>query len=317
MLDGLPESVTFRPRFNAAFYGALHVAAQYAGIEAPAIAPPISWQHGWIAPYRQTSPVIVTMSPLLHSYTHLVGREDEEMYLASHDIQAKAVGLPYAYALDVQQFDVRRIPGSLLIMPAHSSRLKLVSGQDAVDAFITTATRMAKEYEYVVVCLHAEDVRARTPLMSWCRNFTCIEGASVDDASALWRMRHLFSLFETVWTDSEGSHVPMALASGSRVAVFDGGPDQEYNSVAREPHDGFGSSREAKTKWFQENAPWLYRSPLDAALDVAWGDQQIGRRHTLKPTELIEILGWNRRPVMLRATAQLLHDRARRRFGIT
>src|SRR5262249_53943 len=107
---------------NIEFYGASAVAAEYCGFQCPPKPPRGYWQHGWGAKQwlKFDSPRLCfgTVDLKGKNDYHWVGRRDEEDLLHRHGYKhVRAIGLPIVY---VPRKEIVRVPGSLLVMPAHS-----------------------------------------------------------------------------------------------------------------------------------------------------------------------------------------------------
>lgn len=294
-LRALPQKSTYRFGSVSEMYGASYVAARYCGLPEPGPIRGRTWQHGWVSPGRMQHPVTTTMGQGKRRFLHLVARREEAEFLRRNIYRSQAVGLPFAYALGLPFEVPQRIPDSVLVLPSHSSRLKLHSDIEAVNRFAKYVLQSGADRTRTVVVLHNEDLRTTTANSVWSTYpFALLEGAGVDDSAALLRMRYLFSLFETVLTDHSGSGVPMALAAGARVAVRPEERRRVITSLGFERHEVARELPFTTQSWIMNHKPELF-SDLDAAvLDRRWGLQQIGGDNVLYPHELMKALGWSR-----------------------
>lgn len=292
-LFDIPPRNLCSPRSFTEFYGALKVASDYSETGYARAARGTSWQHGWVPQMHQSSPWTVTCGEEpSQKKLYLVARHDEVSYLRKCGYQAIAVGLPFVYALKVAKPAVERVSGSLLIMPAHSSRLQHIAPSAALQEFLAATAAEAPNFNFVYVSLHDEDLRVETANGVWSKWFPVVSGAHVDDLNSLYRMRYLFERFETVWTDREGSHVPMALAAGAKVAVFASKSSHdwmflkriEYNAVVQVNHIT------ERRSWLARELPELYCRPSDAVANIRWGQEQIGTPSAVPPRHLVAIL---------------------------
>ena len=132
----------------------------------------------------------------------------------------------------------------------------------------------------------------------WINNgFEVVRGASIDDANALIRMHSMFSQFETILSDSIGSHIVYAAASGAKISMiepigwkFNVKDNQFYNEdesrLGPEKDKSFGANT-----WCIDY-DFLFCDPVDAKTHIEWGKEQIGFENKLSPKELKKVLGW-------------------------
>lgn len=234
-------------------------------------------------------PLKVTSGDDSRNKIHLVARVEEKQYLNLKKFTAEAIGLPYAYVLELGHSDVARVPNSTLIMPSHSSRLKILSSNPTGDSLWQYAVHAQARGLPVYVCLHDEDLRHGSANLAWAREFAIVAGAAVDDANAYWRMRYLFSRFDAVVTDSEGSHLPMALATGARVTVLPAKNELLYESLQHEKHEDAGPPPQSLRDLLWLDAPWLYLPPTEAQRNPEWGLHQIGSSNLLRREEFAKL----------------------------
>lgn len=270
-------------------YGAMRVAAQWDYSRRPYTIKDATWQHGWHPANLMYDPLKVTSGDDSPGKIHLVARNEERDYLASKNFTSQAIGLPYAYVLELGNSDVARIPNSILIMPSHSSRLKILSRNPTGDLLWQYALHSQRKGQPVYVCLHDEDLRHRSANIAWATEFSVVAGAAVDDANAYWRMRYLFSRFDAVVTDSEGSHLPMAVATGARVTVLPANDELLYESLAHEKHEDAGPPPQSLRDLLWLDAPWLYSSPTEAQRNQEWGLRQMGSSNLLRRRDFAKL----------------------------
>lgn len=299
----LPDSQHYRHNSVSEMYGSGLVAARYCGLRTPQRISARTWQHGWISPNRMVHPEIVVMGQGSSEDLHLVAREEEKQFLQSTGYQSEAIGLPFAYALELPISIPERVSGSTLVLPSHSSRLKLLDDMEGVGSFAEFIRREGVDLNSTAVVLHDEDLRVRTANAAWMDYpYAILEGAGVDDASSLLRMRFLFTVFETVICEDVGSSVPMALACGARVTVFPDQRSRRMRSLALEPHERFGAPPLSTRQWAEDTKPELF-NPVEAAVeDRAWGITQIGHDNIRDPLTLKSVLGWDRESTLRRFT---------------
>lgn len=233
MTPKIARSINYDPRgayeFNGSdFYGAYHVAAQYAGIELPAIYSTKSfWSHGVNGPWENISREALVFLPYYNPDLNVfVARKDQEEYLKSNGYKnAKAIGLPYAYVLPQGQ---NRVSGSLLVMPSHSIPGMKVNDKENFHIYIDQILDVSSYFDDVTICLHSGCIKNGFWINEFkSLGFDVIEGANPTDRNALIRMKSIFEQYEVMTTNLWGSHVAYALAEGCRVSIF--GHDPKWN----------------------------------------------------------------------------------------
>ena len=292
---GLPrvERLASR-RHEAAFYGAMTLLAEQAGVRYFDPDPPYLWLHGVKLP-----PLAQELEKLLgYFYSRpferiLVHHDGYARVLAEHGLECEVIGAPFVYAMGQ---GVKRRPGSLLVVPAHS--LKNTEHEWPFEAFAEQMATLTPQYSEVVACIHP----ACWEKGYWIRELArvgirCVRGADSFDKHALRRMAVLFESFETVLTNVWGSHIPYAAACGARVCLFG-----EYSGYRKEDF--------AKAKQYQEMpslldhlavrgedfylraCPWLARPPMEAVAQQEWGLEVIGAQFKQGRNALRKRFGW-------------------------
>lgn len=201
-------------------YGALQVAATYAGVALPPryVVHGV-WQHGCFAPWEAVTPgALVFNAPGAQSRPVFVARREEADLLIAHGYpKTRAIGLPIVYAPDP---DLPRMPRSLLVMPTHTLVGDQFPDRTAFARYADEVSEFAADFEQVTICIHPSCKRNGLWIQEFTeRGFAIVLGAQTNDAHALLRMRALFAQFETVTTNGWGSHVAYALAFGAKVAI--------------------------------------------------------------------------------------------------
>ena len=276
------------------FYGSNYLVSKYIGLQVKYKIIHRYWQHGWITAFRQYHPDVVASEPILNKKALiLVARKDEEHFLHKKGFRSKAIGLPYCYVPEKKYIRKK----NLLIMPAHGTRDIPIETTTEYDKFIKYAASQRQYFEDVVVCMHQEDIDNGYN-EKWINNgFEVVRGASIDDANALIRMHSMFSQFETILSDSIGSHIVYAAASGAKISMiepigwkFNVKDNQFYNEdesrLGPEKDKSFGANT-----WCIDY-DFLFCDPVDAKTHIEWGKEQIGFENKLSPKELKKVLGW-------------------------
>lgn len=233
MYPKLPPSIYYEPRasyeFNGSdFYGAYHVAAQYAGIALPKFYSTKSfWAHGVNGPWENISRESLVFLPYYNPDLNVfVARKDQQEYLKSNGYKnTRAIGVPYAYVPHQGQ---KRVSGSLLVMPSHSIQGMMVDDNKSFEIYIDQILKVSCYFSDVTVCLHSGCIKNGFWLNEFnALGFDVIQGANPSDRNSLIRMKSIFEQYDVMTTNMWGSHVAYALAEGCRVSIF--GHDPKWN----------------------------------------------------------------------------------------
>ena len=288
-------SHNYKPQCISDFYGARHTAAKYIGINPSYLAMSNIWQHGWIKLERNN--LIDLPTEENKKKIVLVSRCDQADFLEAHGVKSIPIGLPFSYALKMNlDLAVERDPNSILVIPRHVTRQE--KGFNAPLRLLDTIPEQSKNL--VGICLHGDDFYLKRNIF-WEKNgYRVIKGASFDDANALTRMCFLFRSFDTLITDSLGSHIPYAAAAGMKIAVV---PDlssvpTDFKSIPfyRDKPQHAQHVRDVEMLCLNpQTSPYrfLFSSPNLAKPHVDWGLEQIGFDNLLSPGDLKKVLGWN------------------------
>ena len=280
-------------------YGAIHVAAAYAGC---ALSDSYNlrayWQHGCNGPWEAVNPVaLIASKPPSRGTRIFVARQDQADYLRSLDYKgAQAIGLPILYTNPTK---LARISSSLLVVPTHTLPGATFSDRRPFEQYADAIKTAAAQFERVVVCVHPCCENNGLWINEFkARNIEIVSGARAMDRHALKRMRALFEQFEYVTTNGWGSHIPYALAFGAKVSIF--GPEisspedddkNAKNDVAwaanPDAWTAFSSSTvKAERRQFLDR---LYQEPHKGVYDPAWGEWFLGASHKLSPEEMCKM----------------------------
>jgi hypothetical protein len=296
LLPAIEKQTSLRSTLD--FYGAMNVWQKYCGITKATHPKSFRSQHGWCVQERQAiDPILLIQEPEIDpERTYLVARKDEEAFLESAGIRAKAIGLPYVYS---KAMPAKRRPGSLLVMPAHS--LEYTRHEWKFDAFAQRIQEISDQFSEVVCCVHP----ACQTNGYWKPNFErlgipCVMGADVFDRNGLVRIKTLMNQFEFMTTNVLGSHVVYAAAAGVKVSIFGDYAEyreEDYQStefyqlhphVLRPVLDLFSESH------VRSQYPSLFCDPIKAQFAKAWADTELGLENRLSPQKLRQLLGWDR-----------------------
>ncbi|MDO4768728.1 MAG: hypothetical protein Q4B25_11335, partial [Pseudomonadota bacterium] len=145
VLKRLPQIEEQQLDGEPAYYGASWQVARQLGMTAP-LPSEASWVHGWVH-NPLVSPLLVS-ARLTHQAANLTGTEEQAAYLREHGYAAHAVGVPILYA---PSSGVTRMPGSMLVMPMHSTS-HVAHGHDRPD-FLPALTELRKEFVVTAACV--------------------------------------------------------------------------------------------------------------------------------------------------------------------
>jgi FkbM family methyltransferase len=327
-IDEMPLMPGGWPRHGSSgIYGASAVAAAYCGFKEVPDHLRGHWQHGWNASYRLPAPpeMILATMPSPDGY-YWVARKDEEECLRFAGFQrVKAIGLPVAY---LPPRPIRRRPGSLLVMPAHS--LQYTTSSWKFDEYADSIGAIRHEFSEVVVCVHPACWKHGYWVDAFRnRGFTLVEGASFKDGNALERIRYLLSSFEYMVTNSYGSQLAYAAYFGAKPSIY--GPYAAYrdedckNDPLFRQNPGLLSAalESVSEEALRGQLPWLFCHPREAEANVEWGRFEVGEANKVSPRKLRSLFGWTlsdravrslvaKTPRYVRIGAQVLSTRSSR-----
>lgn len=278
-------------------YGALRVAAAYAG----ATLPPFYhlravWQHGVFGPWQHYDPrVLIYQTPEARRLPLYVARRDEADYLRREGYPlARAIGMPIAYTAPS---GLARTPRSLLVVPTHSLAGYTFPDRTPFERYADEVVAAAADFEKVTVCIHPNCRQNGLWVKEFqSRGFEIVYGAQTNDANALLRMRSLFEQFESVTTNDWGSHVAYALAFGARVSIAGLRVAPELSVYLNDAC--WAANPEALKRAFSPEILAAQRSylerfyvaPRDGIADPDFGRRLIGADLLLKPEEMADVL---------------------------
>ena len=293
---------------TVSFYGAERVLNRYCRRTSEVVPGNFSWQHGWCCQQRQEiDPVLLVKEPVIEpSKTYLVARQDEADYLAANGLRSQAIGLPFVYA---EPLRAKRIPNSLLIMPAHS--LQYTEHQWKFEAYANQIAKIAGDFDRVVACVHP----ACTSKGYWRPQFEavgieCVEGADAFDLNGLVRIKTLLSQFEFVTTNMLGSHVVYAAATGARVSIFGEYAEYQLDDFASSefynlhPHVLEPILHLHSEAYVKRTYPQFVCQPREGIANRNWAAIEIGVNNQRSPAELSKLFGWDRASIVKRRLKQ-------------
>jgi hypothetical protein len=293
LTDRLPSPMAVPMRSEADYYGAGALVARRLGLRRVPLSG-ASWCHGWVllSDLQDARELVQWARP---GARHLVPRPEHAEWLKRLGCRhAEAVGVPFVYVDDP---DVERRPGSLLVMPPHS--LPYTSHKWAESEYVDAIRAVSGRFSEVVVCISKACADNGLWTKSFERSgFPWITGAAIDDGNALLRMRKIFSMFDCMTTNAIGSHVAYAAYSGCKVSLW--GPFAEYRSedFRRDPwycaHPQFleRSLDVCRERSVRQRFPFLFVDPWNATDRTEWGAYETGAKYRRPFPQLARLLGW-------------------------
>jgi len=275
-------------------YGAAYVAQKYCGL-------PLfkelrirgEWQHGWHPEEHNVHPELVIgnngLSKTGRSNYYWVARKDQEEYLKSHGyINAQAIGLPIIY---VEKPKIRRVEGSLLVMPAHS--LPTTTHKWDMQTYAREIGEISSRFSKVVVCVHPSCLKKRYWVDEFeKRGFSVIPGADPYDSNSLSRMAELFCGFKYVTGNTFGSYIVYSAFFGAKPSIY--GSYAEYREEEQRNTPLYMNCPEllpivtnlTNETNIRKTYDWLFSDPDAARSHKGWADYQLGQSNKLEKNAL-------------------------------
>ena len=286
-------------------YGARTLLRRYSGVNLQTLKRlQIVWQHGWIPESLNLDPdVVVSESAEISVYPdwgYLVSRKDQEDFLKEYGItHARAVGLPFAYALKLWAGDYEREEGSLLVVPAanaHQAEDGRVVHLD--ERYVSYLSEYRKNFPKVTVMLRAQDIASGRDMIWREQNYEVVEGAGEANGDSLKEMVRIFSTHDVFTTNGFGSAIVYAAAAGCRISIC--GPRA---SIPAATIASLATVRNRPdllpiyTRFFHPElleeavpVPSAYVDPPFALQARDWGLHEIGFENLLAPNEFRALL---------------------------
>lgn len=288
------DLLPWQKSFGTDYYGALDVAAEHCGLRQVPRCEVGTWQHGAAGPWEQVQPeTFVCLSP--RAIPCFVARRDEALYLrAAGYKRVRDIGLPIIYTAAP---NIKRIPGSLLVMPTHS--LPTDDGSPGFNEYVSQIAGIRGRFAHVAACVSANCIAKGfwAPQFEG-RGISVVPGAWIADANALRRMRVLLESFEYVTTNGCGSHLFYALYFGAKVSLWGNpSPLTRENMLKDGTWAAFPDaadrylSEETRRKAEQYLGP-LRVEPWAGVQDRELGAWVLGSNNKLSPSELRQCFGW-------------------------
>lgn len=280
-------------RVEADFYGASDMVASHLNLKtAPRSFS--SWSHGWgTAELKFKEQLAWDPNWKLN---RLVRNTNIAHFLQEHGVEnAIAVGLPIIYVPDG---GIKRKPDSILFMPAHS--LSYVDIDLNLETLILEAKRLKAKGYYVCFCIHSACItHGKTiPLLNQ-NNLDWFAGSSVNDVNSLQRMRNIFEYFDSIASNTIGSHFVYSQLFGAKFfftePYFEFHPDQFLK-------DPFLGSRpelreylmlQSSAEFIKRKHPSYFNGNENAVCNQDFAATECGIPDKVSSEKLALLLGWD------------------------
>ncbi|AMD91770.1 TylF/MycF/NovP-related O-methyltransferase [Desulfomicrobium orale] len=289
VLKRLPQIKEQQLDGEPSYYGASWQIARQLGMSAP-LPSGASWVHGWV--HNPLVNLLLVSARLTRQSANLTGTEEQAVYLRERGYAAHAVGVPILYA---PPSGVTRMPGSMLVMPMHSTS-HVAHGHDHPD-FLPALAELHKEFDITAACVSGMCVQQGL----WTGLFESLDipwvtGAWIFDRNALARMRVIFESFEYIATNFFGSHIAYAAWCGCKIRFFGDMYVAEKQTLLKEPF--YAEHPELidivlehnQLEVLRKRFPFLFNN--QDATHKEWGAQVLGLEHKKNPEEMARLLGW-------------------------
>ena len=186
-----------------------------------------------------------------------------------------AAGLPFSY---VPPQRITPIENSLLVFIQHST--ESYSHHDtSFDGYLDYLKSIDNDYDYICISLFYNDYFSEKKDKVIQNGFIPISGARADDKYSLIRIRRLLECFQTVTSNTMGSHIAYALHVGCRVSLTGDVQHKPFFSNIQDLEDRYS---------------WLIKShPNNGINDSKIGSEFIGSMYKLSWKEIKHIFGWS------------------------
>ncbi len=296
-LPALERMTSERESGPSAMYGAAAIAASYCGFKNVPSAPRGHWVHGWNPSYRpKLHPDLILGIRTNPDHHYWVSRKDEEQFLRECGYKnVSAIGMPLVY---LPPGEVRRRPGSLLVMPAHSLDYTVHTWK--FDEYAEAIAAIRSQFTEVVVCVHHSCWKRGYWVDAFrARGFPLVSGAAIFDRNALKRIQSLMCSFEYVTSNGFGSQLAYAAYFGAKPSVY--GPYASFqledfkqdHLYVYHPKLLAPALQAISEEQLRRNCPQFFCHPREAKADVEWGRFEVGESNKVSPRKLRSLFGWD------------------------
>lgn len=278
---------------EADYYGASRLIADQLGLTEPPFSQ-AGWRHGWMhVPIKYVRQLTVWGNDKAH---YLMTQATHVDFLAKHNIQSTAVGIPFIYADAIDH--TLTVPNTLLVMPPHT--LPYIPSVGNEEQYIKEIQSIRDEFDAVVFCVHHSCFENGTwPELLRKYDFPMVIGASANQTNSLTRLQRLFSSFEFVTSNTIGSHLPYAAYCGAKVSIFGEFSDFTHYNIEKDPYAKENPElmafniKHTKENFVRELVPFLFcEHPKLAKQHIEWAQNELGQKYKKKPVEIATLLGW-------------------------
>ena len=288
----LPKKELKEVKHEIEFYGAAKVLSEYVGWSwSPEKSKIKYWLHGWMYKNQKHVRQIKFWGEKNEPYFCHTKAQERFLKNQSHNL-TKAIGAPFVY---VPAQNIEKIQGSILLMPPHCTKNSPQKYNE--NAFLDSILPVLSDFKYIFACVTPDDAEQG----NWIhelkkRKINILEGATLYDQNALYRMRMIFEMFDVILAPNLGSHFPYAGLCGCRLSWFG---DYEYPKKADFKDDPFYQRYPEILKYeIEENlSGYLERtysklrlSPGEARSHRVWSEEQLGINYKQKPEKIIKLL---------------------------
>ncbi|MBK1719498.1 TylF/MycF/NovP-related O-methyltransferase [Thiocystis violacea] len=271
------------------YYGASWEIADALSIRAP-LPSRAAWSHG------VTSRAALEKTAR-RNQCNLVFTESDARFLRMRGFPAQAVGAPFLYARNQQ--NPTRIPGSLLILPAHTTTHSTLD--ETASTLPQEVLELSRKASLTLACISGMCVEKGLWTSSFERiGIPWITGAWIFDRHALRRMRILFQLFDYLATNQTGSHLAYAAACGCRIFFTEDLLLLKRADYRQEPlyvqHpellEGLPEDLDTFRSIIQRVYPTFTTGMDGASEQIEWGKSTLGDAFKRPASEMALLLGW-------------------------
>ncbi len=293
-------------------YGANKIMHDYCGLRQNELVVPGYWMHGWIPAYKNVDPAFIALHKKdgqhkgydyegqIHNekenIPQWVSRQDQATFLISNGYKhVQAIGLPIIY---LPKPNVRRVPGSLIVMPPHGHKSH-GPGDPLAEQYASVIADLRPRFKHIWVGLSEDDIVKNQWVEPFRRyGINVFITAEQTDHNTLSRLMRVLSSFEYMTTNGFGSHIAIAAYCGARVSVY--GPYAEFplermrktHAVKMFPELIDKGCYLCSEKVLKEHYPFLFVEPDMAELLEEWGANELGEHCRVPPEDMARLFEW-------------------------